>query len=1265
MFDDFSLTLTQRDIYFDQLRRPGSPLYNVGGYLRLGKIDLGKALNAHKAVIQGHDAFGIRIVNTESGVRQRIVRERTTELPVIDMSGSASPDQEAKAWVSRLFEESLVVEDSELFRSFLLKLGESEYWYVGMAHHVTIDGWGFANWGRSFADHYRSCGSIAGTFSWQDYAGGDDAYFLSPRYAIDKAYWLAQCASPPDRLLSPFHALTRNNKLGARSLRHTLTIGVSEFLAIRTLAEKLKASNAQVLLGILISCLGTCYDRDDIIVGLPVHNRSGAAQKKAIGVFTGVIPLRLNRTSGRNFSQLIRHVGDRQRGNFRHRKYPVGDTIRDLGFSRIENALYDLVFSYLKIDDDLSVEASTSKLDYVSNHHETTPLMVTVWEGEAGAVEVELDCNTSYFNSEEAGLLAERLIHVMRRALQSPDIELGIADVIPTPERTRLLRDFNATAARHPEKRLIHELFESQAAERPDATALVFDGQTLSYAELNRRANQLAHRLVDLGVKPDDRVAICAERSMEMVVGLLGILKAGGAYVPLDPLYPAERLAHMLEDSAPMALLSQSALRDTLPLLQSSSVPVLILDDVTQSSSSQHDWDPRVPGLTSRHLAYVIYTSGSTGRPKGVMIEHANTMNLLAWATTAFSAVELSNTLQSTSINFDLAVFELFVPLSTGASVHLVKDMMSAGARLVATTLVNTVPSAIAAVVAEGRLSSTVTTVNLAGEPLKRELVERVFASSDAQAVVNLYGPSETTTYSTWVRVDRASGFVAHIGRPIANTQVYILNAQGQLLPIGVAGEIHIGGAGVARGYLNRPELTAERFLQDPFSNDADARMYRTGDLGRWLADGNIEYLGRNDFQVKIRGFRIELGEIEAKLGACAGVREAVVIAREDTPGDKRLVAYVVADAGDALSLASLREALQRELPEYMIPSVFVMLEALPLTPNGKLDRNALSAPDQSSAASRAYETAAGELEQAIATIWQELLGLERVGRHDHFFELGGHSLLAARLVTRLRALLGVEVALRDVFAQPTLAGLARTVSLASSSSQTAIVAVDRSEALPLSWAQQRLWFMDQLDHAAGAAYHLPAELRLSGALNHEALRETLDRIVARHENLRTTFVSVEGSPRQVIAAEDSGFMLIDHDLSHLDEAAQAPAVAALSVSEARAPFDLSRGPLIRGRLLRLSEHEHVLLVTQHHIISDGRSIGVLVKEVSALYTAFSQGEPDPLPPLPIQYADYAAGQRQWLQGDVLQQQLDFWRTHLSRAPALLELPTDRPRPAV
>ncbi|WP_235570028.1 non-ribosomal peptide synthetase, partial [Lysobacter sp. Root916] len=408
-------------------------------------------------------------------------------------------------------------------------------------------------------------------------------------------------------------------------------------------------------------------------------------------------------------------------------------------------------------------------------------------------------------------------------------------------------------------------------------------------------------------------------------------------------------------------------------------------------------------GLSSRHLAYVIYTSGSTGTPKGVAIEHANTLNLLAWAQASFTAAELSHTLFATSTNFDLAVFELFVPLSCGATVSLRPDVLAVTAQDTM-TLINTVPSGIDALLRSQCVPDTVRTINLAGEALKPALVAQLFAGTSAEEVVNLYGPSETTTYSTWVRMDRSHAGPVLIGRPIANTQVYILDAQGEPVPVGVAGELYIGGDGVARGYLNQPALTAERFVRDPFSAAPQARMYKTGDLGRWLPDGNIEYLGRNDFQVKIRGFRIELGEIEARLAGCAGVREAVVLAREDEPGDKRLVAYLTADTGADLSVAELRTRLSAQLPDYMVPSAFVVLDAFPLTPNGKLDRKALPAPDATSLMRREYEAPQGEIEQELAEVWQSLLNIEQVGRHDHFFELGGHSLLVVAMTTRLRA---------------------------------------------------------------------------------------------------------------------------------------------------------------------------------------------------------------------------------------------------------------------
>nr|WP_329607421.1 non-ribosomal peptide synthetase [Pseudomonas syringae] len=845
---------------------------------------------------------------------------------------------------------------------------------------------------------------------------------------------------------------------------------------------------------------------------------------------------------------------------------------------------------------------------------------------------------------------------------------VGQLPLLSCEQRRQVLESFNDTAAAYPAEKLLHQLFEEQAAQQPDALAVVDDAASLTYGELNARANRLAHYLIGLGIQPDDRVAICAQRSLEMVVGLLGILKAGGAYVPLDPGYPPERLRYMLEDSAPVAVLVQG---ETRTLLGELAVPTLDLQDADWEVEADHN--PVVPAITPQHLAYVIYTSGSTGKPKGVANQHDGVVNRLWWAQSEYRIGTDDRVLQKTPFGFDVSVWEIFLPLLAGAQLVMARPgghqdphyLMEVIERR-SISMLHFVPSMLQAFVNQtpaGRCS-TLKRVLCSGEALPHALLLQGQAHFPKSELHNLYGPTEAAIDVTaWHYVAEQDIGIGPIGRPRANTQIYLLDAHGQPVPIGVSGEIHIGGIGVARGYLNRPELTAERFLEDPFSAEPTARMYRSGDLGRWLADGNIEYLGRNDDQVKLRGFRIELGEIESKLSECPGVREAVVVAREHRPGDKRLVAYLTAQEGAVLSAAQLREQLSQGLAEYMIPSAFVTLARFPQTPSGKLDRRALPAPEDDAYASRDYEAPAGEVEHALAEIWQALLGLERVGRHDHFFELGGHSLLAVQLVSRLRQRFEVEVALRDVFAEPTLQGLARQVANARLSAQTSLTPVDRNLPLPLSWAQQRLWFLDQLDRAAGAAYHIPAGLRLRGRLDSEALQATLDRIVARHEALRTHFALHEGQAIQVIAPATQGFALVTHDLRALDSAAQHEAVQQLAGEEALAPFDLSSGPLIRGRLVQLSETEHILLVTQHHIVSDGWSTGVLLHEIGTLYRAFSQGLPDPLPALAFQYVDYAAWQRQWLQGETLHTQVDFWRQHLSGAPALLELPTDHRRP--
>ncbi|MCF2135363.1 amino acid adenylation domain-containing protein [Mycetohabitans endofungorum] len=861
-----------------------------------------------------------------------------------------------------------------------------------------------------------------------------------------------------------------------------------------------------------------------------------------------------------------------------------------------------------------------------------------------------------------------RMCGYMQQALQSlsdaleaaPDTPVQQLQVLPEAERQLLLDTWNATQQAYPEHGCVHQLFEAQAEHTPKAPALVFKEQTLSYAELNAQANRLAHQLIERGVKPEMRVALCVERSPALVVGLLAILKAGGAYVPLDPVYPSERLAYILSDAAPALVLADVAGRAALGEAALASRTVLDPNALPLCS----DVNPSVPDLTARNLAYVIYTSGSTGTPKGVMVEHRSVVNYAQAQLTCYRINACSRVVQFASFSFDTSVSEIMV-LVCGASLYLLPnetryDRQRLWDYLEKHTITHaTFPPALLQNSENLPNLGAPLTLILAGEAASASL----FRNLASQCVVfNAYGPTETTVCATvWLGSRDLSSTVVPIGRPLNNIRVYLLDAHGQPVPLGAVGELYIGGAGVARGYLNRPQLTAERFVPDPFCEVPDARMYKTGDLARYLPDGNLEYLGRNDHQVKLRGFRIEPGEIEACLRAHPQVHDAVVLATGEG-SHKRLVAYVVAEADESLA-STLRAQVAAALPEYMVPAAFVRLDAWPLTPNGKLDRRALPEPDAQALAHHAYEAPQGELETTLAEIWAELLGVERVGRHDSFFALGGHSLLAVRLMNRVAAL-GVPLPLAALFAAPTLAALAAALNAQRASDSSApptITPVSRAGALPLSFAQQRLWFLAQLDRVS-STYHIPLALHLHGPLNQLAWQQALDALFARHEALRSVFVAVDGQPQLHLLPRETGVPIRWYDLRGVPDAhAQ---LARLSVEEAHAPFDLAHGPLLRARGIQLADEEHVMLLTQHHIVSDGWSIGVMVRELSTLYAASAAGQTDPLPPLAIQYPDYAAWQRQWLSGERLQGQSDYWRATLADAPVLLELPTDRPRPA-
>jgi amino acid adenylation domain-containing protein len=839
-------------------------------------------------------------------------------------------------------------------------------------------------------------------------------------------------------------------------------------------------------------------------------------------------------------------------------------------------------------------------------------------------------------------------------------------------ERQQLLVEWNDTSTVYPQDTCIHQLIEAQVARTPNAMAAVFEAQALTYQELNILANHLAHYLRGLGVGPEVLVGLCVEPSFEMVVGLLGILKAGGAFVPLHPTHPKERLAFMLADAQIRVLLTQ---KELLPGLPKHDAHTLCLDTDWQTIAQQSKENVN-SGVTADNLAYVIYTSGSTGQPKGVMIEHRSLVNYMCWFNNAVLRKTRYNIPLVTNFTFDPSLKQLFAPLLLGNPVWILPNkVVNHPATLLQTlqtrsqVMLNCVPSLWEAMLdtidsdqAE-LLGKSLTSLLLGGERLIIDLLNRTLAVLPQLQIWNLYGPTEATINASTARIVSNHGIT--IGRPIANTQLYILDSHLQSVPLGLPGELHIGGAGLARGYLNRPTLTAERFIPNPFSNVPGARLYKTGDLARYLPDGTMEFLGRLDNQVKLRGYRIELGEIEATLERHLAIRQAVVVVRGDTASDRRLVAYCVPRPGSLPDMHALRSFLHTQLPDYMVPAAFVVLDALPLTSNGKVDRQALPAPGQERPSLlEAFVAPCTPMEEILAGIWAHVLGVETIGIHDNFFVLGGHSLSAVQVLSRLRKTFQVEVPLRALFDTPTVAGLARCIEMARqavpSASAPPLRAMPREGTAPLTMTQEHLWSLDRL--LPGAPFsNMPYVVRLTGALNMGALEQSFNEIIRRHAVLRTAFTIVAGQPVQVIAPT-LRLLLPVEDLCTLPQAERETTAQRFIQVEALYPFDLENGPLLQVRVLRLGKQEHILLLTMHHIISDGWSRGVLLHELAELYAAFCQGQPSPLPELPLQYADYAYWQRQWLHSEAGEAQLAYWTQQLQAPLPVLELPTDRPR---
>jgi amino acid adenylation domain-containing protein len=1038
---------------------------------------------------------------------------------------------------------------------------------------------------------------------------------------------------------------------------------------LRERARKLGVSSA-TLWHLAWGCLlAKVSGRSDVVWGTVVLGRmqGGPGADRVMGLFVNTLPVRL-RIGNDGVEASVRHTHALLAELMHHEHAPLA-----LAQSCSSVVVPTPLFSAL--------------LNYHHTRSNSTKEQLLAWKGIEVLRVVERTNYPFMLSVEDIGedfwlnmqvvseIGAERVSRYMCIVLKglidalesTPEKSVSALDVLPRKERDQLLYEWNNTRREYAHQMSLPELFEEQAGKTPEAIAVEEDGQQLSYADLNRQSNRLANYLRAQGVSPDLRVAICMERGLEMIVGMLAVLKAGAAYVPLDPEYPQDRLQFMIEDSGPVVLLTQPHLHHLFDGMNSSlrvlDVSALVLEDETDSNLDR----PAVK-INTGHPACVMYTSGSTGRPKGIEVAHRSIASLVL--NTNYVQLGPNDVIaQATNASFDPLLFELWGALLNGARLIIIRkqDVLS--------------PGGLAAKIKEHRINVLFLTTSLfnqvasdhpeaftglryllfGGEQADAQSATRALALGKPQHLLNVYGPTETTTFATWHEITSTDDRIIPIGRPISNTQLYILDQDGEPAPVGAVGEIYIGGDGVACGYLGRPALTAERFVPDPYGA-AGQRMYRTGDLGRWRNGGNLEFVGRVDDQVKIRGFRIEPGEVAALLRSHPMVEHAAVLAQEDHRGQKRLVGYVVSATGENVDAGEIRTYLAERLPDFMVPAAIVNLHSLPLGPTGKLDRGALPRASASAYAVQEYEAPEDEIERTVAAIWADLLPVERVGRQDSFFALGGHSLLAMRVIARIQKQLAVVITLGHLFAHPILADLASTLSSATRAELPPIGLAHRDDRIPLSFAQKRLWFLAQMEEVS-KAYHIPTAVRLTGDLDVYALRRALDRLVARHEALRTTFALSDGEPVQRISSPgDSKFQLMEHDLRmHANPTIELEALAA---EEANASFNLHTGPLARGRLVRESEDIYTLLITMHHIVSDGWSMGIFCEELSALYAAFKREEEDSLPELPIQYADYAVWEQKWMEEEVLRRQEEYWRRTLQNAPALLELPTDRTRPS-
>ncbi|WP_435602549.1 amino acid adenylation domain-containing protein [Streptomyces sp. bgisy130] len=1276
------LSPAQRRLWFAYQLEGPSPTYNIPHAFRIGgPLDHPTLATALADLTGRQEALRTRIAEHDGEPHQIVLpaEQARPELPLVATTEDQLPEHLAEQ-AGHAFDLS----HENPFRAVLYRLAEDEHVLFLLMHHIAGDGWSTGPLLQDLGAAYtaRRGGSSPAwqplTVQYADYTlwqreilgSEDDPTSLAGRQ-LD--FWRDQLTGLPELLELPLDR-PRPAVASHRGASVRFALDAELHRGVARLARQCDVTVFMVFQAAVAALLSRLGAGTDIPLGTAVAGRNDDALDDLVGFFVNTLVLRTDVSGDPSFRALLARVRDTDLAAYAHQDVPFERVVEAVNPVRTlsHTPLFQTMLTSQNTPDHGAATAGLNAVaEEVPRRTARFDLSFHTWERQAAdgswtGVDGLLEYATDLFDAATAEALAARLVRLLGAAVAGPDLPVGQLNLLTAAERDRLLHAWQGEA-RGLSGRTVPELFEDRAAQAPDAPAVVHEGTALTYRELNERANRLARVLAGRGVGPESYVAVAMPRSVELVVALLAVLKAGGAYLPLDPSYPADRLGFMLEDVAPVLVLTGRGVMEEVP----APCPLLRLDEpgtaaevAARSAADLTDADRSGP-LSLDNAAFVIFTSGSTGRPKGVTVQHRSLDGYLSWTRSAYPGVA-GTALVHSPVAFDLTATGLFAPLTSGGCVQLIElDASSAAAEgQQSPSFVKATPSHLPLLIELPDAFSPDEQLVLGGESLMGEVLDEWRGRHPGATVINEYGPTETTVGCSEYRIepgDTVPAGVVTIGRPVWNTQMFVLDARLQPVPVGSPGELYIAGDLVTRGYHRRPDLTSTRFVANPFGPPG-SRMYRSGDLGRWRADGQLEFIARVDDQVKLRGFRIELGEIEGVLGAHPELAQAAVIVREDRPGDKRLVGYAVPAPGCSPDPAELRRYAARQLPDYMVPVAFVLLDELPLTVNRKLDRRALPVPDYGSARApgRGPRTAHEEI---LCGAFAEVLGLPRVGVDDSFFDLGGHSLLATRLIAGLRGTLGVELSIRAVFETPTVAGLAARLDEAERA-RPALVAADRPERVPLSFAQRRLWFIHRLQ-GSSVTYNIPTWIRLSGPLDHDALRAAVADVVARHEVLRTVYPEADGEPyQQVLPAGE-----LTPEVSFVPVAGEAGLAEALSRA-ALHPFELVGELPLQVSVFSLNEREHVLAVVMNHIASDGWSMAPLARDLSEAYGARLAGERPVYTALPVQYADYALWQRELLgsedtPGSVISQQLAFWERELAGAPELIELPLDRPRPAV